>query len=165
MLNWLGLQDAARKRRDPSQSPGPWAGSIVIVDGGVIYLMVSQERWDKAVEIVNWIAEQIAVSDTIDFKKLESYRGFLVYLARTYPTLTPYLKGIHLSLDSWRPWRKEDDWKLTLSEIRVALEEKGQHTSPVLGSGHKAPPRVKWVPCLKDDVDALRTPKKGCKAV
>ncbi len=27
---FLGLQDAARKRRDPSQMPGPWAGSIVV---------------------------------------------------------------------------------------------------------------------------------------
>lgn len=36
-LNWLGIQDAARKRRDPCQEPGPWAGSVVHVtpEGGI----------------------------------------------------------------------------------------------------------------------------------
>jgi hypothetical protein len=29
LANYLGLQDAARKCRDPSGSTGPWAGSIV----------------------------------------------------------------------------------------------------------------------------------------
>jgi len=38
--------------------------------------------------------------DTLEFKTLESHRGFLVYIARTYPMINPYLKGIHLSLDS-----------------------------------------------------------------
>jgi hypothetical protein len=28
---WLGLQDAARKRRPPSQRPGPWAGCVAYV--------------------------------------------------------------------------------------------------------------------------------------
>jgi hypothetical protein len=35
------------------------------------------------------------------------------------------LKGIHLTLDSWRPWRKEDGWKYALREIWTILEEKG----------------------------------------
>jgi len=29
LANYLGLQDAARKCRDPSDAPGPWAGYIV----------------------------------------------------------------------------------------------------------------------------------------
>ncbi len=36
IMNWLGLKDAARKQRDPSPTPGPWAGSIVSIDGDVI---------------------------------------------------------------------------------------------------------------------------------
>ncbi len=41
------MQDAPRKRRDPCQTPGPWAGSIVHTEDGVITVSVSQERWDK----------------------------------------------------------------------------------------------------------------------
>ena len=34
---WLGLQDAARKRREPSQTPGAWAGATVSTDGDRTY--------------------------------------------------------------------------------------------------------------------------------
>jgi hypothetical protein len=154
-LNWLGLQDAARKRRDPSKTPGPWAGSIVHTEKGTITVSIPQERWDKAKCILLWIETQIKQGDTIEFKTLESHRGFLVYIARTYPMINPYLKGIHLTLDSWRPWRKEDGWKMSMQEIRVALAEKGLGDDTVLGSGERAPQQVKWVPRLVEDVRAL----------
>jgi hypothetical protein len=100
LANYLGLQDTARRRRDPSRNPGPWAGSIVCTGGGLVEVSVSQERWDKAKRIIFWIRDAMRESDTIDYKPLESYRGFLIYISRTYPAITPYLKGIHLTLDS-----------------------------------------------------------------
>ncbi|EJK73831.1 hypothetical protein THAOC_04525 [Thalassiosira oceanica] len=47
VLNSLGIQDAARKRSEPSQTPGPWAGSVVHTDGEV-RVTVSAEKWAKA---------------------------------------------------------------------------------------------------------------------
>jgi len=44
---WLGLQDAARKRREPSVHPRAWAGSVVHVEDDAVYKLVTQERWDK----------------------------------------------------------------------------------------------------------------------
>jgi hypothetical protein len=75
--------------------------------------MVTQERWEKTKSKLDWIwrasqgehEEDITLEcpeGHIPHKKLESIRGFLVYIARTYPTMVPYLKGIHLTLDSWR---------------------------------------------------------------
>jgi hypothetical protein len=119
----LGLQDAARKRRDPSQTPGPWAGSFVFSDNDAITVAVSQERWDKAKEIVKWVQEAMVHSEAINYKQLESYRGFLVYLVRTYPVMNPYLKGIPLTIDSWRPYRLKDGWKMTLSEINESRKK------------------------------------------
>jgi hypothetical protein len=92
-------------------------------------------------------------SDTIDFKPLESYRGFLMYISRTYPAITPYLKGIHLTLDSWRPWRDEDAWKLPLSEIKIALALKDTNNMPTNELHDKPPLRV--APRLHDDILAL----------
>ena len=46
-LSWLGLQDAARKRRRASQRPGAWAGSIISSDTGKVTKSVTQERWEK----------------------------------------------------------------------------------------------------------------------
>ena len=47
-MNWLGLQDAARKRQEPTTTPGPWAGLVMQSDGGAITISVGQERWEKA---------------------------------------------------------------------------------------------------------------------
>jgi hypothetical protein len=124
-ITYLGLQDAARKRWEPSMVPGPWAGSIVDAAGGV-FVLISQECWDKVKGMPKWLREVVNSGLLIDRKTLESYRGYLVYISCTYPFITPYLKGIHLTLDSWRPWRKEDGWKMTLQEIKAALSsEKG----------------------------------------
>jgi hypothetical protein len=86
---------------------------------------------------------------------LESYRGFLIYLCRTYPSISPYLKGIHLSLDSWRPWRKDDGWKMTLVEIRAALSEKSPELADFQNKRDRPPKCVKWVPRLRQDINAL----------
>jgi hypothetical protein len=154
-LNWLGIQDATRKRRDPSQTPGPWVGSFVFSDGEAISVAVSQERWDKAKEIINWIAESMTCSDSIDYKKLERHRGFLVYLVRTYPVMNPYLKGIHLTIDSWRPFHSKDGWKMTLSELNEAMKDKLNVNEESVQMARPAPRFVKWVPRLKEDIEAL----------
>ena len=156
LLNWLGIQEAARKRRDPRQDPGPWAGSVIkIGQDGSVLVTVTQERWEKTRGIINWIAKEMEESDVIEFKQLERYRGFLIYGTRTFPMMIPYLKGIHLTLDSWRPWRCEDGWKSTNSEIRAALESKDGDAWLNSTSLLKAPVKVKWVPRLKEDVAAL----------
>jgi len=132
-LNWLGLQDASRKWRGPSQNPGAWAGSIVHTAGGDICLSVSQERWDKGHVI----------------------RGFLVYLMWAYPSITPYLKGIHLTLDSKRPSQGDDGWELTMREIQTTLEGCGDSASSLPMSENIAPSQVKWVLRLVDDITQL----------
>lgn len=147
VLDWLGLQDAARKGRDPRQDPGPWAGSVIeIGQDGSVFVTVTQERWVKTKSIIRWISNEMEESDVIEFKQLERYRGFLIYVARTYPMLIPYLKGIHLTLDSWRPWQREDGWKLTNSEIRAAMETKDSDTRWSSTSLFMAPAKVRWVP-------------------
>ena len=45
-------------------------------------------------------------------KNLERDRGFLIHLAMIFPDLTPYLKGFHLTLDSWRDGRNLEGWKI-----------------------------------------------------
>ena len=61
-----------------------------------------------------------------NFKELERGRGFLVHLSMTYPDMVPYLKGIHLTLDSWRKDRKADGWKLRTEEewIQFLIDRK-----------------------------------------
>ena len=112
-FSYLGIQDAARKRREPSQTPGAWNGGIITSDKSEVCVLVSQERWDKGKSLVMEMTEMWEESgECCDRKRLESIRGFLLYVARTYPILAPFLKGLHLTIDGWRPGRDETGWKL-----------------------------------------------------
>jgi hypothetical protein len=111
VLGFLGLQDAARKRRAPSQEAGAWTGSVVWTSGGTVTVLTTQDKWDKVKKHLKWIADNMENPGGLDNKVLQSIRGFLVYVARTYQMMVPYLKGIHNTIDSWRPGRNEDGWK------------------------------------------------------
>ena len=51
---------------------------------------------------IGLVEGECEVGGLIDYKKLESIRGFLLYLARTYTHMKPYMKGLHLTIDGWR---------------------------------------------------------------
>ena len=169
-LCWLGLQDAARKRRSPSKDPGAWAGATVSTEGGVVTKGVTQARWDKVKERVRWVAKQIGLEDKyspvtygtlaermskdgetppghIHFKTTESCVGFLVYVSMTYSSMVPYLKGIYLTLNAWRPDRDKEGWPTTMKPPGAGKEASTHRLS--------APTWVKPVQRLEHDLRAL----------
>jgi hypothetical protein len=95
------LQDAARKRREPSRHPGAWAGATVMTDSKAVCMGVTKERWTKLQAKIRWIGKQLDLSDTfskeadqemgentiesggsgIHFKSLECNVGFIIYVA------------------------------------------------------------------------------------
>jgi hypothetical protein len=100
VCSFLGIQDAARKRRKASQTPGAWAGAVVSTDGEGVYVSVSQEKWDKAKAMIDATAAEAAAAENwLDRKVLKQRRGFLCYVTRTHPAMVPYLKGFHLTID------------------------------------------------------------------
>ena len=44
VVNYLGMQDAPRKRRPPSKTPGAWAGSLVLMDNSAVQYATFQEE-------------------------------------------------------------------------------------------------------------------------
>ena len=141
ILGHLGVQDAARKRRPPSREPGAWAGAVFRT-GGSVCVTVTQEKWNKA---KTWVQEMEEWEpDKIPLKRLMSARGFLLYVSRAFPDMVPYLKGLHATIDSWRPGRDDEGWKVEWSGD--ALDD---------GARTVAPSWVKAVPRWKDDVRAL----------
>ena len=112
--NSLGQQDAPRKRRKPSQTPGLWNGSLTITDDENVFVSTSQEKWNKGKEIVlRWKTLYDNLNNTSDrpmfnHKQLERDRGFLIHLVRTFPWIMPRLKGIHHTIDIWRGQRDLD---------------------------------------------------------
>ena len=151
-LTFLGIQDAMRKRRWPSQKPGAWAGSVVQTTKNEVLVTVSQEKWDKCKRQINWIDEHSKHPGGIPFKELESIRGFLIYVTRTYPTMVPYLKGIHQTLDSWRVGRSDDGWKY--KQTRDLEVDRLQNKYVQTYDDH--PEFVKPAPLLEEHVSALK---------
>ena len=91
----------------------------------------------------------------LNFKELERMRGFLIYVSRTYTAMTPYLKGLHQTIDSWRPFTREDGWRMSRREIDLFRKE--GNGLPVEYEGTEAPATVLPVKRLKADARALKT--------
>ena len=150
-LTWFGIQDASRKRREASQTPGAWAGSIIHTMDDKVCVLVSQDKWDKTKKWVAWMEQVLNESSEINHKELERCRGFLIYVSRTYRPFIPYLRGVHKTIDNWRHDRDEEGWKIPLfdssngpSEFVKGLEGPTEPTE-----------NVKIVPRLRSDVKRL----------
>ena len=71
MLNYLGIQDAARKRRDSSGTPGAWAGSVVPTRDDGVYVMCEVSKWNKAKAMVAEVKEVVMKDpNRLDRKRL-----------------------------------------------------------------------------------------------
>lgn len=128
-VNWLGMQNAARKYRDGSRTPGAWIGGIVHTAGEVT-VSITQVRWDKAKGILRGMKEQRENGNKFPLKKLLSERGYLTYISQTYTSMVPYMKGIHLTVDSWRDGRDDDGWKLNLDARTTEALRKRRDGTP-----------------------------------
>ena len=153
-LTWLGLQDAARKRNGPTQTPRAWAGSIVHTDGQAVTVLVSEEKWEKTKDWIVWVLAQVEKPEGLLYKELLSCRGFLIYVSRTYRPFKPYLRGLHKTIDSWRPHRDNEGWRLMQSVIDAQLNS----SAPSLQDDYSPPSKfIKPLPRLKTDFLRLQS--------
>lgn len=166
VVQYLGFQDAPRKRRAPSRTPGAWAGAMCLTDElGNLVVTCSQEKWDKAKLIVSDLHEKVVVNGKRDlnYKSLESGVGFLVHLSCTFPMIFPYLKGIYHTMNSWRVGRDLDGWKYSMSEWKELLSLEGARSEDihiakkvfVAQSQPNKPVSVKVVSRLASDLSSL----------
>jgi hypothetical protein len=132
ICNYLGIQDAPRKRREVSRAPGLWAVSMVYTDDSAagVRILVSIKKWAKAKRLLATLRELVLASEWVDHKVFEKIRVILVYVARTYKPLTPFLVGLHMLIDGWRPGIDDEGWILRQAEveaIRDSKEEGDEH--------------------------------------
>ena len=168
-IQYLGMQDAPRKFRPPSQTQaGAWTGTIFRIDSSNISKSVSQEKWNKAKGMVDELLQTIRASidrrPQIDRKRLEKETGFLNHLAMTFDVVRPFLKGYYLTLNSWRSKRDHGDWKLSDKRWRRMLFDRFESggmsefelDKELLGKDEAAAPTlVRASISLARDVEAL----------
>jgi len=91
-----------------------------------VAITVTQLKWDKTKALVSELWRMILEdSEAMDRERLEQVRGFLVYVARTYRWMNPYLKGLHLTIDGWRPDRDEEGYRIPRGNRAGVEEEEG----------------------------------------
>ena len=178
-LQYLGIQDAPRKRRPPSKTPGAWAGSVHHISESAVSKTLTQKKWDKGKALLKKYVEAFAESDApiFDHKQMQRDVGFFVHQALTFSSMMPFLKGFCLTMNVWRPGRNGDGWKLSTREWISQLQEKlsdaevntlcgfleedeesepsMQDTKETKVHSENPPKSVKAVPRLKSDVKAL----------
>ena len=101
----LGIQGASRKVQPPSQETIPWEVTIINAQVG-IHGLVFQDIWRKKQRIIAEITSmELEDSEGVHWARMESIRGFLIYVAIKYRYMNPYLKALRLTLDVWIPYR------------------------------------------------------------
>ena len=168
-IQYLGMQNAPRKFRPPSQiNAGAWTGTIFKIGTQFITKSVSQEKWDKGRNMIEKRLNELKASEDarpfLDRRELERETGFLNHLSMTFETMVPYLKGFYLTLNSWREGRDENDWKLSPKRWRMILSARASNeglTDDELSLAMKeqeeagAPALVRASPSLIHDISAL----------
>ena len=102
------------------------------------------------------VKRELTASGELEHKPLEQKRGFFLHIQRTYPNLTPFIKGMHLILDGWRPGRDADIWKLRQApDLEGYWDHKEDRWIPADLGSLKPPTFFKPAPRLLDDMEML----------
>ena len=132
----------------------------------MISKLVAQEKWDKGRTIVIKLKEKCKGKEDgrpmLVRKELEKVTGFLNHLSMTFDDMTPFLKGLYLTMNSWRPNRDDEDWKVTDIRWRLILLDRldrglmsTKEFEDKWADDPGAPVMVTASPRLSSDVDAL----------
>ena len=101
----------------------------------------------------------------LNLKDLEKKVGFLVHLGMAFPLMLPFLRGIYLTMNSWREGRDVDSWKLGKVAFEAMISEMQRNGSwdPSSVKDRDAPLEVQAVPVLKEHLEALLVLFEGSK--
>jgi hypothetical protein len=129
---------------------------MAYTNDGEVHVLIAKKKWDKGKGIIRDMMLRTKHSQWLDHKELERGRGFLIYLSRTYPPMTPFMLGLHQTIDGWRSYRHEDGWKMQQAEIMAAKVDEDvaevEEDNPVQND----PPRlVKAADRLEADMEVL----------
>jgi hypothetical protein len=103
-----------------------------------VKVLVTQDKWDKTKSLLAALTCELAEGDWLNFNFLESARGFMIYVSRTYRPMIHFLLGIHNTFDSWWPNRREDGWRQ--NRLIISIEGHEDEAAPDLGQSAVLPP-------------------------
>ena len=117
VMGYLVLQDTTINCRLNSQTPEEWTGYITFFLENIgLFVTVSERKRGKAKEIICDLLENFNESDHLPemyLKGMERKTGFGVKLAMAHPFIVPFMRGLYLTIKSWRPKRDREGCKLS----------------------------------------------------
>eukprot|EP00978_Attheya_sp_CCMP212_P010906 scaffold26569_cov60-Attheya_sp.AAC.2 len=178
----IELLTTSRKRKPSVRETGAWSGTMFSTLKGRIEKFVSQAKWNKGLDIIAALWSLLAGNPEdilLNYKKLEQDVGFLCHLSMTYDRITPYLKGIYLTLSDHLPKRDEEGWKKTdkqwaayvyqkVSEVFLSNDQAAGALRPPEFASIPVPTDAKPVSRLVGDIEGLMklfeptTPPRTC---
>lgn len=90
----------------------------------------SRDKWLKTKVILGQIENLLCLGAPLDQKELERQQAFLVHVACTYPTMVPYVKSLHATIQSWYPNHDRDGWKSSENDFQECWVKSGRKLSP-----------------------------------
>ena len=111
ICQYLGLQDDPKKRSMDGQDRGPWRGTKFHIIYGSVYQLMGERKWEKTRIIIKKWLQRVALGEPLDHKELKSDQGLINYVFDTYRSWRPFLKVMHLTLESWIQHWDSEVWK------------------------------------------------------
>eukprot|EP00536_Pseudo-nitzschia_multiseries_P007909 jgi/Psemu1/19038/gm1.19038_g len=127
---WLGLQDTAHKQTSPSQELGAWAGATVSTNNGQACKGINVHDKHTKAGYPYYVEAKLENDGCrplgkMHHKMLEFCVGFQVYAAMWYTSMVPYLKGLYLTLNSWKLHQEVKGWAIPLTQQNKIILPKG----------------------------------------
>ena len=148
-INYLGEQNASRKRRPTTTKPGAWTGKMLWTNEPHPRKGILPEKWKiQRADLLELkcLADQGINPDRSLFLSV-TCRG--MSQTEVYSDLRPYYKSFYNALEAWRPNRSSEGWRLEDSDIEdfELFDKVDEKTTP--------PSEVQWTREVKRDLEAL----------
>ena len=148
-INYLGEQNASRKRRPTTTNPGAWTGKMLWTNEPHPMKGVLPEKWNIQRDdllLLKHLADE-GISPERSLFLSATCRG--MSQTEVYSDLRPYYKSFYNALNAWRPNRCADGWKLDKTEADDV------DVFDIVDEKTSAPTVVEWTKEAKRDLDVL----------
>lgn len=160
-MNYYGNQEASRKRRHPTLTPGAWNGVLIHCDEPHPVKSTTASKWSRGITALDWLWEQFGLqgcnTDPIEYiKKIPEWNvsvdtaelrrivGLWVHLTEVYSEGRCFMKGFYNAMEAFRVDRDSDGWRVLDWEEDVAALELTDATREMAAGGYPLLTRVTY---------------------
>lgn len=148
-INYLGEQNASRKRRPKSLKPGAWTGKMLWTNEPHPRKGVLPEKWKLQRSDLFTLLKQVqdGIHPDRSLFLTATCRG--MSQTEVYSDLRPYYKSFYNALEAWRPNRDREGWRVDNSDLEdfEVFDAVVQNPAP--------PPTVRITKEMRRDLEAL----------